>query len=580
MNRILTLTGVIFKNSGFANIFNLNNSTKKQSATKKAIFTIFLLMCFVFVSVSIGMFAFALLDIGKLETGYDFEYLKNILLIYVPIYLVLVFSLISMVVLSSFFLSQDNHVYMPLPIKSHELFIARLLNTLITAYAIQIFVVLPCLISFNIVLQPSWLIYINEVLFFIFLPIVPLSLCLLINCALAKIINLAKYKTLFSFLSFIVTMGLILAMELLSSTSLDISEAENAAELIASFKSSIAGLANNLRFFNFYVFLPNAALTDSTLIGLLYSLLFGVISFAIMFIAIVGFGPSYGNVLVKTNDNYQNKKKKSPKDNLDEVIKKGTKTKTVLGTYIMKELKDIVRSNTNVIQLVVPPFLILIIGAISIFVTIFGQESSAEGLQTIINNMRSLITFDSGFLIFFVTAFALFLSSMTLISACAISREGKNASLLKYVPVSPFIVMISKTFWGITLTSIIEIIVILGLGFGLNIHWSIIVLCIVTSISATILANIIMYLVDLSRPYLDWVNEIDPIKQNMNVLFSLLACWAVAIVFIILGYLSMANNFTNIFVAASVIIGICFIIILALLLHMKKNKSKIFDKIQ
>ena len=267
-------------------------------------------------------------------------------------------------------------------------------------------------------------------------------------------------------------------------------------------------------------------------------------------------------------------------DNLDEVIKKGTKTKTVLGTYIMKELKDIVRSNTNVIQLVVPPFLILIIGAISIFVTIFGQESSAEGLQTIINNMRSLITFDSGFLIFFVTAFALFLSSMTLISACAISREGKNASLLKYVPVSPFIVMISKTFWGITLTSIIEIIVILGLGFGLNIHWSIIVLCIVTSISATILANIIMYLVDLSRPYLDWVNEIDPIKQNMNVLFSLLACWAVAIVFIILGYLSMANNFTNIFVAASVIIGICFIIILALLLHMKKNKSKIFDKIQ
>ena len=246
----------------------------------------------------------------------------------------------------------------------------------------------------------------------------------------------------------------------------------------------------------------------------------------------------------------------------------------------MKEFRDIVRSNTNVIQLVVPPFLILIIGAISIFVTIFGQESSAEGLQTIINNMRSLITFDSGFLIFFVTAFALFLSSMTLISACAISREGKNASLLKYVPVSPFIVMISKTFWGITLTSIIEIIVILGLGFGLNIHWSIIVLCIVTSISATILANIIMYLVDLYRPYLDWVNEIDPIKQNMNVLFSLLACWAVAIVFIILGYLSMANNFTNIFVAASVIIGICFIIILALLLHMKKNKSKIFDKIQ
>ena len=151
MNRILTLTGVIFKNSGFANIFNLNNSTKKHSTTKKAIFTIFLLICFVFVSVSIGMFAFAFLEIGKLETGYDFEYLKNILLIYVPIYLVLVFSLISMVVLSSFFLSQDNHVYMPLPIKSHELFIARLLNTLITAYAIQIFVVLPCLISFNIV---------------------------------------------------------------------------------------------------------------------------------------------------------------------------------------------------------------------------------------------------------------------------------------------------------------------------------------------------------------------------------------------------------------------------------------------
>ncbi|MGM9858044.1 MAG: hypothetical protein ACI311_02185 [Bacilli bacterium] len=580
MSRILSLTSVIFKNSGFANIFNFSNSTKKQSPIKKTIFTIFLLLCFVFVSISIGMFAFALLEIGKLETGYDYEYLKNILLIYVPMYLVLVFSLISMVVLSSFFLSQDNHVYMPLPVKSYELFIARLLNTLITAYAIQIFVVLPCLISFNIVLQPTWIIYINEILFFIFLPIVPLALSLLINCALAKIINLAKYKTLFSFLSFIVTMGLILAIELLSSTSLDISEAENAAELIASFKLSIASLANNLRFFSFYIFLPNAGLTDPTLIGVLYSLLFGIISFAIMFIVIVGFGPSYGNVLVKTNDNYQNKKKKISQDSLDVVIKNGTKSKTVLGTYIMKEYKDIVRSNTNVIQLVVPPFLILVIGAISIFVTIFGQESSATGLQTIIANMRSLITFDSGFLIFFVTAFALFLSSMTLISACSISREGKNASLLKYVPVSPFVVMISKIFWGIVLTSGIEIIVILGLGFGLNIHWSIIVLCIITSISATILANIIMYMVDLSRPYLDWVNEIDPIKQNMNVLFSLLACWAVAIVFIVIGYLSMLYNVMNIFVAASIIIGICFIIILSLMLYMRKNKTKIFDKIQ
>ena len=29
MNRILTLTGVIFKNSGFANIFTLNNTVAK-----------------------------------------------------------------------------------------------------------------------------------------------------------------------------------------------------------------------------------------------------------------------------------------------------------------------------------------------------------------------------------------------------------------------------------------------------------------------------------------------------------------------------------------------------------------------
>ena len=582
MNKILHLTKVIFKNSGLANAFAVNSTNKKSSPANKIAITLVLIFALITVGFSVGVMSYGLLSLGITETGFDYQYLENILLIYGPIYIALVISIISLMVVSSFFLSQDNHVYMPLPLKSHELFIARLLNVLIFGYIIQVALLLPCLISFNLVLQPSILIYINEIIIFLCLPFIPLALILLVNCLLAKVINLAKYKSLFSFLSFLFTMALVLVIELLSATSLDITESENPAELIAAFKESFNQLAERLQVFKFYMYFPNQSLINPGIMGTLSALLFAIISFSVLFIVIAGFAPSYSSILVKSNDNYVNKtkKKETNLDSLDITISKETKTKSLLVTYIKKEWRELTRSHNNIIQLMLPPFIVPIILAISIFATIFGQDSSADAFNNIVAHMQTLLTIDSGYLVFYVTAGSFFLNAMTFISGTSISREGTNASILKYTPVKPLTVILAKCFWGIILNVFIILAIFLGLGFGMNVNWVIILICIITSILTTIFSNLVMILIDVSRPYLNWINELDPIKQNINVLFEMLACFGLAVFFAGVGAVVMLFLNLNIFIAGLIIIAIGVSCNLAIIFWIKKKGISLFNKIQ
>ena len=73
-----------------------------------------------------------------------------------------------------------------------------------------------------------------------------------------------------------------------------------------------------------------------------------------------------------------------------------------------------------------------------------GGVEELEGLITMIKSISLSNSFNFGI----AFGIGLFFSSMSMISSCAISRMGKSAGFIKYIPVSASTQVLVKTFWG------------------------------------------------------------------------------------------------------------------------------------
>lgn len=121
--------------------------------------------------------------------------------------------------------------------------------------------------------------------------------------------------------------------------------------------------------------------------------------------------------------------------------------------------------------------------------------------------------------------------SMVGIVAPSISLEGKRIWLLQSMPLDPFRVFKAKIFVHVAITIVPSLICAGAVIFVLKasvIDAIGIILCIVTYLLAD---AYFMLALDLKRPMMEWTSEEQPIKQNLNVLFSWLAGMAAALVF-------------------------------------------------
>ncbi len=124
-----------------------------------------------------------------------------------------------------------------------------------------------------------------------------------------------------------------------------------------------------------------------------------------------------------------------------------------------------------------------------------------------------------------------FFASMTGIVAPAISLEGRRVWILQTMPLDPYRIFKAKLFVHIVITIVPSVICAGAVIFVLKasvIDAVGIILC----VAAFLLADAsFMLVLDLKRPMMDWTSEAQPIKQNLNVLFSWLGGLAATLVF-------------------------------------------------
>lgn len=545
MNKIVSFTKVLIKNS----FQKYNENNKNKNIVGKVILYILL------GAYLMGIFAFLSYGlISTLKQANQESMFIGIFLLGLAL-LTIIQSIISAT--NVFYFSKDIEYILPLPLKPKEILISKLNVILITEYIMEIIFAVTPITIYGIITLQGPMFYIISLLVLIVFPIIPILIATFIIMIIMSFSKRFKNKDRFRLIAPLI--GIILAVimsfslsgttnyseeDLLNSLKQANSMVEMVSDNLPIIKPAINAIVNS----SFVEFLKLLGIT------LILYIVFILIGNKIYFRGVIG--------------NLSSGTKKGK-----EVKLKKIKTNSIGKSYIIKEFKVLLKNPIFFIQCVLPSVLMPII-FLGIFIVTLNTNNSQEALNEFKSVLGIYIETPIGLAI--IISVTEFLTSMLYIAPTVISRDGQNAIFMKYIPISYYKQLIYKgipnIFFGtITSTIVIAFIYILAkpsLLFLLTVF--------IINLILLILQTLLMELVDLRKPKLEWTTEYAVVKQNLNLLWPVvLNLLEIGIIFII----SILLNFTNYLLTAIILIVIHIIITYFVNKYMYKNQNELFNKI-
>lgn len=202
-----------------------------------------------------------------------------------------------------------------------------------------------------------------------------------------------------------------------------------------------------------------------------------------------------------------------------------------------------------------------------------GLSKTGEDFSQIIDQMQGL-----NLIIILVGIGAVqFLSMMAYISATAVSRDGLNATFMKYIPISLYKQYIYKTVPNMILSTI-TILIVMGLIYYVTRNLLVLIPIFIISMLFNIFQSYLMEIVDLKKPKLDWDTEYAVVKQNMNLIWPMIFGMVNVGITALIGFISFKLNLPVI--ASILIIAIIYAVAIYITdRYIYKNQAKLFEKI-
>ena len=471
-----------------------------------------------------------------------------------------------------YYFSKDLEYILPFPIKPIELLIGRFNMLVSVSYITMIlFAVVPLLIygfiaATSLIYYPAMLIIL--IIFPIFFALI-VSILMLFLMQLSKII---KNKEIFEFVVTTILMGILIIFEMQAFNSV-LSNADEIKQigqgetinLIEIINTKIIEINKYLLTINpsVKILIENNLLNN--ILNLIKLILINLISF-ILFI-IIGKKLYLKNLLINIQKVNTSKIKEKNKKYKYKKINKNN-------SYIKNEFRELIKTPAFFMQCIFPIILILItliIIAVTMKPTIL-EIMNIEEIAQEINKLKIDITVIISIVIIIQAIF-----SFSNLSITAISRKGKKAFFIKFIPISLYKQFIYLNIPQIFLNILITL-VILGIAKYIVPSFTLlqIILIFIISLILNIINSFVMLVADLRKPNLNWDNEIDAIKQNKNKLFQ----YVLTIIFILfLIYLAKIFENINLNLSLVLIILILFIILLIINKIIKIKLNKLFNKI-
>ncbi|MDF2892110.1 MAG: transporter, partial [Clostridia bacterium] len=361
---------------------------------------------------------------------------------------------------------------------------------------------------------------------FLTLPIIPLVYAGIINVVLMRFTNIGKNKDIFRIIGGIFAMLAAILVNIKSQSFFSgFDDPEQIKAMVMQGDNSLLGIMSGI--FPANKLLAISLINSANMKGLINILLF--VGISVLFTALfLTLGEAlYFKGLVGISETKSKRKKLTAEQYDKSVVMSST-----IKSYTIKELKLLVRTPVYFMNCVLMNFL----WPLFLMIPLFVNSDSGRG----VSDLQALVKTGSyeGIILAVAIAAILFASGSNAITSTAISREGENIFISKYLPISYHDQIMAKILSGVTL-GLAAMFSMLAAAIYLTQPSIYLIICIVIAgtlgVFFTAMAGM---LIDLNFPKLYWDNEQKAVKQNMNVVIHMLisgiAAAAIAVPVIIL----------------------------------------------
>jgi ABC-2 type transport system permease protein len=500
MNKFLALTKVLLKNTGEGLVQKDKKKLPKTIALLVLIAVGFLPMVAGFVAMAASSYS-SLVQMN--QEGY-------ILVMGVSAASLVIFVFGIFYVMSTFYFSLDVEKLLPLPLKPSTILGAKFTVVVIYEYLTELIFVLPIMITFGVMSGAGVVYYLYSLIIFLALPVVPLVIAAFISMVVMRFTPFAKNKDAFNTVAGVIGLAIALSLnaffQRMGGSGQD---PEQLMLLMMQGNNSMINTMSNL--------IPSAKLAVNALVfsaglkGVVNILLFLVVSVAALLILLILGEALYFKGVIGITQSPSRRKRLSNKE-----LEESTAQSSALKSYVLKELKLLFRTPAYFMNCV----LVNLLFPVVLMIPVFSQPEILNSLGTVRNMVNSENM--PGYIIAAAFGAIIFITLTNPTASTAISREGQNLFVCKYLPISYKKQIMAKVLSAVLLNFI---------GLGLIIATAMIILIppvylllqiIVLAVLVTIFSAFIGILVDLSFPKLQWDTEQRAVKQNMNVLIVML----------------------------------------------------------
>lgn len=412
-------------------------------------------------------------------------------------------------VMSSFYFSSDVEYLLPLPLKPWEIVSAKLIVVIIYEFIVTGVLYLPLLFTYGIRLGMGPLYYVYGLIVFVLLPIVPLALASFLVMLIMRFTNLKRHKDFLKVLAGMLGLFVGLGINmLLQNVSTDLSP-EALLEMLESGSNSLVNVIPDI--FPAAGWASQALVYSSSLKGLLNLILFVGVT-----LGAYGLITAFGQVIylkgaVGLSEAGSSRRNKA----IGQVVEK-SRSRSALLSYCLVEIRLLVRTPIYFLNCVVMNFLWPLFLLIPLL-TSGDQAMAFDEITRVISNPEN-----AGIMLAAAFAMAVFMGASNGISSSAMSREGENIYVKKYLPVSYIVQLNAKLLSAMIIgfAAILVLVLLCIILFKMPLFLGLLML--ITSPLALLFVSLTGLMIDLVNPNFTWDNEQKAVKQNINVFFNVI----------------------------------------------------------
>ncbi len=438
-------------------------------------------------------------------------------LLFLSCIIIFIFSLF--LIPSIFYFSSDLDTLLALPLKSNQIIGAKFTVCVLYEYLFSASILIPAYLAYwnygdmPVMFLPFGIITI------LLLPIFPLVLSTLFTIVLMRFVPFFQNRDRFNLVTSILLVALGLGFSIFMNS-------QGTQDESAMLKALFAG-GNSLLdvFIKFFPIIPYfaKAIVEGSVPDLFLAIGITIIALAVLM--------SAGKLLYFKGAIGSGESSASHKELSERKLSKASRKGNKIWTYLKKDFKVIWRTPaylTNCLLMVVLfPVMVLAMPLLS-----QGEGMEAFDLGILIQTIERSDEF-LAYVIFFSLALGFLFGTFNQIAATAISREGAQYSVMKYLPMSYRDQIHAKLLLGVLVGLIADIAMALSAMLFLPFSWYYYLIFCGCSAITTLLGNSYSIMLDLAKPKLVWEQEAAAVKQNLGSFIAVMIGMALCIVLIV-----------------------------------------------